>query len=340
MNCNIVYIGFSFLHHKNTHAGYDKIKNFFPYDKVFDVQKFHEAHVAPKSLIGKVTRRITKFFLNFDGIPWFLISCIKYGRRNPNTIFHFVYGENLYADIKCFLNPNNKIVCTFHQPFDWFVAHPRFINSLRKLDAIILVGNAEIDKFSALTGKKNVFYIPHGVCTDFYKPEPSIKKEHMILTVGNWLRDYNFANRVYQELLDADPELQINIVASFLNKKSITPHPRIHFYNGISDDELKALYCRCSVLYLPLIRFTANNALLEAAATGCNIVISSDFADNSYIPENYITIVRMNVEETVKQIRKSYSENYNHALSEFVEEHYSWKKIAKQTLDILRKIDK
>ena len=340
MKRKIAYIGFAFMHHKETHAGYHQIKEFLSYDKCFDIQKFYEDNFVPRkrNILKKIISWINRKFFGSNDIPLYLLACILYGHINENTLFHFVYGENSLKNIKPFLNSKNKIVCTFHQPFDWFIANPQFFKYLKIIDAIILVGNKEIEKFSSVTGKKNVFYIPHGVCSDFYKPEPFIKKEHMLLTVGNWLRDYNFANKVYRKLIESDAELQINIVSSLENEKCIDHHPRIHFLRDISDDVLKNLYCRCSVLYLPLIRFTANNALLEAAATGCNIVISSDFADNSYIPEKFISVSKMDVQETVKKIQASMSLCYNYELSEYVKENYSWNIVAKLTMDILNSL--
>lgn len=338
MYLKFAYVGFAFKHHLNTHAGYHQIEKYLPYDKIFDVQKFHFRNTCRTNIIIRAIRRIVRFVFGFNVIPWFVLDLVRYGRKNPNTVFHFVYGENILNNIKPLLNSNNKIVCTFHQPYEWFERNPRFIKLIKCLDSVILVSNAEIDKFATLIGKDKVHYIPHGICTDFYKPNPSVFKEHMLLTVGDWLRDYKFANKVYQKLLNVDTKLQINIVSLPKNKSLITPHERIHFYSGISDEELRSLYYRCSVLFLPLIRFTANNALLEAAATGCTIVISSNNFDNSYIPENFITQSCMDVTETVKKIQESISTNYNQSLADYVKDHYSWNEVANQTLNLLSKL--
>lgn len=335
MNSKLAYVGFAFKHHLNTHAGYHQIEKYLPYDEIFDLQRFHFRNTCRTNIVIRAIRRIIRFIFGFNVIPWFVMDLAHYGRKNPNTVFHFIYGENSLNNIKPLLNSNNKIVCTLHQPYEWFERNPRFIKLIKCIDSVILVSNAEIDKFAALIGKDRVHYIPHGICADFYKPNPSVPKEHMLLTVGDWLRDYKFANKVYQELLAVDPELQINIVSLPKNKSYIMPHKRIHFFCGISDEELRSLYCRCSVLFLPLIRFTANNALLEAAATGCTIVISSNNFDNSYIPENFITQSCMDVTETVKKIQESISTNYNQSLADYVKDHYSWNEVANQTFNLL-----
>lgn len=337
-DCKLVYIGFAFEHHKKTHAGYHQIAEYLPYDKKISAQRFFDKCCKKRTLLGKICRCVVCFCTSFSSIPFFLVNCIRYGYKFPNTVFHFIYGENLLNNIKPYLAARNKIVCTFHQPFSWFEENPRFLKLLKSIDAIILVGDAEVQKFQNVTGKKNVFFIPHGICTNFYKPNPMVKKEHMLLTVGSWLRDYDFADRVYQKLLAEDSELEINVVSSREICDRLTKNPRLHLHSGISDEQLKDLYCRCSILYLPLIRYTANNALLEAGATGCNIVVSSDFPDNSYIPERYIVLARMDLDDTVKKIKGSFRLDYNVELSEYVNEHFAWNVVAEKTKEILKNV--
>ena len=331
-----IYVGFAFSHHKGTHAGYDKISNYLSYDKKIDCQKYID-NCDSKKILRKIIHKVCNVLFCIPDIPLFLLKIFQIGCFSDNSVFHFIYGENTFFLLaKFFSRKGNKFVCTFHQPFEWFEHNPRYMNYLKSLDAIILVGKAEINKFEAVTGKKNVFFIPHGICTDFYKPVEYIHKEHMLLTVGNWLRDYDFADRVYQRLLAEDPELIICVVANKEKHSRITKHPRIRLCSGISDEQLRDLYCQCSVLFLPLVRYTANNALLEAGATGCNIVVSSDFPDNSYIPNSFISLTQMNVDDAVKTVKESIKCSYNYELSAYVCSHFSWEKIARKTEDVLR----
>ena len=334
----IIYLGFAFSHHRNTHAGYDKISDFLAYNKKINCQQYIE-NCASKKLFRRIIHKLCNVLFHIPEIPFYLLKVIQIGCISKNNVFHFIYGENIFFRLpKWLLRKENKYVCTFHQPFEWFEHNPRFLNYLKELDAVILVGKSELEKFECVTGRKNVFFIPHGICTDFYRPEESIHKEHMLLTVGNWLRDYDFADRVYQRLLIEDPSLVINVVASEKNQQKIKKHSRILFHNGISDERLKKLYCQCSVLFLPLIRYTANNAVLEAGATGCNLVIASNYPDNSYIPEEYISVTEMDVDKTILAIKAALRPKYNYGLSAYVQKYFSWTEIAKQTSDVLKKI--
>lgn len=334
----LVYIGFGYLHHMGGHAGYHHIKDYLSYDYYIDAQRFHNIAQEPVELtfMARVRARLFPYFcFGFKAFPWYIVKCIILAFLKGNLTFHFIYGENLLLFVPLLQIRGCKVVCTLHQPFEWFEKNDKWKKYLKQVDAVILVGNSEISEFEKLTGKKNVKFIPHGICSDFYSPNKDISKENIVLTVGNWLRDYKFADKVYQALLSTDDSLNICIVTQPSNRAFIKPNERIHFLSGISDKDLRDLYCRCSVLFLPLIRYTANNSLLEAGACGCNIVISSNFPDNSYIPGQFITTCQMDESETIHSIKQCIAKSYNSGLSCYVSEHYSWTVISEYTKQFL-----
>lgn len=342
MERKLVYVGFAFTHHKNTHAGYHQIKNYLKYDYIIDCQKYFDKGVRPfssLSLFGKVYRKVLNIIFHVNNIPWYIAKIAYLGIFHRNYVFHFIYGETIFFPIITKILPRKNIfVCTLHQPFSFFLESKRRQRILKSADYIILVSNTEVDKFEQFTGKNNIHYIPHGISDSFYKIEPGIKKTRSVLTVGSWLRDYEFANRVYQKLLLHDPNMVINIVTNEHNASKIEKNCRIKFYSHIPDHDLKMLYLTSGVLFLPLQRYTANNSLLEAGATGCNIVIASDFPDNSYIPKEFITLVRMDVEQTVRAIEQTMSNNFNIDLSNYIKTCYGWEITAKDTESYLLSI--
>lgn len=335
MKRKIVYIGFAFAHHKETHAGYHQIREYLDYDYIIDCQSYFDKsqkEYSKLSILEKIKCRVLRYLFDITAVPWYLLKIIWLGLRHNNLVFHYIYGENIFFPwVKKLMRKGNVIVCTFHQPYSFFQADNKWKNRIMKSDYIILVGNTEISNFKRMTGKDNVVYIPHGISTDFYKIDSKVKKENMVLTVGNWLRDYCFANKVYQKLLEKYPTLEIHVVTNPKNKELLSNDGRIKFMSGISDDELREEYLKSSVLFLPLTRYTANNSLLEASATGCNVVIASNFPDNSYIPEKYISIVSMDVDVVVDAILSSYSLKYNQKLSDYIFDNYSWQVIANNT---------
>lgn len=331
----IAYVGFAFLHHKNTKAGYQRIKEYVKYDYIFDCQKYFDRYFKEeKNPVSIFVAKVMSKIFGVKLFPWFILKIWWKGLFRRDIVFHFVYSESLFLPFPRYIG-RNKAVCTVHQPLEvlekWNMVKP-----LCKADSIILVGEAELEKFNSVIGKNNVVYIPHGISTDFYHPLDTVKKKRLLLTVGDWLRDFVFANKVYQKLLDMDPVLQIVVVSREKNRHYLTANPRLKFLCGISDEDLRNLYLESSVLFLPLLRYTANNSLLEAGACGCNIIISSDHPDNSYIPSQYVKLVKMDVDKTVSMIMNNHAMTYNMGLVKYIEDNYSWDVIGKKTESFLR----
>lgn len=339
----LVYIGFAFQHHKKTHAGYHHVRDYVKYDYIVDCQNFIERNAKkPKNIFERAWRYVMRRIVGFSIFPFYLLRIIQINRiEKEDIVFHFIYGENLYTPLlRKVLHKRNKIVCTFHQPYEWFVSNSKGKKWLDGIDKIILVSNNEIPLFESLTGKQNVVYIPHGICTDFY----SLNKENVqteeisLLTVGNWLRDYSIANEVYMQLLKKYSKIKIYVVASSSNTEIIKKDSRIKCLTGISDEYLRQLYWNCNVLYLPLIRYTANNALLESAACGCNIVVASTYSENSYIPQRYIRQVGLNVHDSVRAIEETFFQEKNALLSKYVDTCFSWQIVGQEIESFLKNI--
>ena len=331
----LVYVGFAFEHHLGTHGGYHHIAETGIYDKIIDCQDFFSAiNRNPQNLVSRIKRSLFRRLIGLSCFPWFIFRMLYIGLCNKEVVFHIIYGENLYTPLFRLLPRGCKIVCTFHQPFEWF-DNKRWHRYLAQIDKIILVSNKEVDMFRKVTHQDNVVYIPHGVCTDFYKPCHNIKKRKMILTVGNWLRDYKFADKVYKDFVSENPDWEIVIIANPESVVDIQKNERIRTLHDISDNDLLWYYCQCSVLFLPLKRFTANNSLLEAASCGCNIVISSDNPDNSYIPDSLLKIVPLDVKIALKAISEMSATSSNATLSDFIYNNYSWKNIGDYVREFL-----
>lgn len=334
-----VYVGFAFDHHKGTHAGYNQIRDYISYDYIIDCQSYFDSFFKfkPHGFFSFVWYKICCVLFNFAKFPTFLLKYWWLGLTHRNLTFHFIYGESLFLPFGRYVGWGNRIVCTIHQPLE-VLDRWKLSKNLNKADTLILVSDVELCKFKDRTNKENVIFIPHGISTNFYHPVREIEKEKLILTVGDWLRDYSFANMVFQDILKKDKNVRIVVVSLPRNLCKLKINDdRFEFLSGITDEELRSLYLRSSVLFLPLIRYTANNSLLEAASCGCNIIIASDHPDNSYIPSRFVSLIPMNVDEAVNTILHSYKYDYNLELSDFVRQNYSWEKVGRVTEKILRK---
>ena len=335
---HIVYVGFAFKHHITGHGGYHHVADSGLYDYIIDCQSNYERQFSQKcGILSKLWHRIMLRIFGFEAFPLYFFKCLIYAITHKNVIFHLIYGDNLYIPlfrtVRCF----SKVVCTFHQPYSFFESGS-WQNRLHHLDGIILVSESELELFKDASSNNNVVYIPHGVYTDFFRPSSEVSKSKSILTVGNWLRDYEFANGVYKKFLSSNPDWEVHVVASDINLKRVSDGDRIIKHRGISDEELLNLYRKSSILFLPLLRYTANNALLEAAAAGCNVLIACNHSDNSYIPEQFISIVEMKEDLVLSQMRPIGNRQYNYALSQYVSAHYSWSVVSERTINYINSI--
>lgn len=336
----LIYIGFAFKHHNGTKAGYHHIKDYLIYDKIIDCQWEHNWLNYPLSnYFMKVIRKIYTLILGY-GYTITIIKCIYLSLLYKNQVFHFIYAENTYKWLHRFKRKTNTIVCTYHQPINVFLNNPKWIDYLKHIDKIILMSPKDILQFRQWTGKDNVYYIPHGINTDFYKPDYSAKKYNNILMVGNWLRDFKFANNIFNLLIKNRSDLSITIVSNECNFSHFQKTNNLHLLSNISDEKLRSLYRTSKCLFLPLESFTANNAILEAAATGCPIVIATNNIDTTYLNEKQIDFISLEIEKAYKHLTSILDNEYNSfkikEVSQFIANNYSWHIIAKQTKKVFR----
>lgn len=328
----IIFVGFAFKHHLNTRGGYHHIKEYVDYDHIINGQKeynfvYHAINILPKKLV--------RYYRKYFGYRLWLteLRCIFRAFFFQNQVFHIIYAENILKHLGKFKGDTNQVICTVHQPFATFLENKSWMESLKTVDKIILVSSNELEIF-----KKHfdvpVKYIPHGVDTRFFFPI-NMEKEHRILMVGNWLRDFNFANEVFKELLSLDEKLKMTVVSNPENIHFFEENDRLSFENNISDDRLRHLYQTSKLLFLPLKEFTANNAILEAAACGTTILIATHKTTNSYFNRELISFVNLDKETTVTKIIQLLNENKVSSIRNYVVNHYAWEKIALETHEYL-----
>jgi len=333
-----IYVGFSFSHHKFSQGGYHHLKNYLSYDQLISAQwekDFIERNT--RNLFVRAFRRIYLLFLG-QGTPLTVIRCILLALFRRNQLFHFIYAENSYKWLHHFKGKTNRIVCTFHQPAEYFVNNPRWIKTFKHIDKIILVTNKDIEQFEAWTERENVVFIPHGVNTDFYFFNPEVKKDMSVLMVGNWLRDFNLAKAVFAALNRDMPEVKIRIVTPIYNHGYFSDI-QCELYEGISDEQLRDFYQRSNVVFFPLIKYTANNAMLEAAACGCQILVATNSeTDNSYFDSSLVSFCPGTAEDAINSctnLLKNDSFKIGKNLSTFVVRSFSWSNVAVMTQKVL-----
>jgi glycosyltransferase involved in cell wall biosynthesis len=272
------------MHHSG-HSGYDRFMDFIPHEPLpsstdwewmsaFDRQLAYE---EAKLRISWYNPPDLEMETNVNALnPWF--------RKH---VCHFLYGENSVFHIRKSQNPLKKIFVTFHQPPE---AHLQFIRTrepLNAIDGIVVVGTNQIPFFEQYVDKSKIHFVPHGVDTDFFRPDDTVPKDpSRILFVGNWLRDFDTLVAIATILAEKAPKITIDVVTLERNKPLFEGCGNIRFFSGIPEDELLRKYQVASLLLVPMKACTANNSVLEGMACGLPIVTTEIGGIRDYVDES------------------------------------------------------
>ncbi len=218
------------------------------------------------------------------------LSAAKLWLAGRGRIFHFLYGENSYRYLGMLkrLGTRNSIVCTYHAPHERFAEVVKDTRHLEHLDAVIVVSNLQRDIFAPFVGADRVFFVPHGIDVDYFKPagaRTDIRQGLECLFVGTHLRDLDTLAETAR-LLELRPDVRFVVVTQPDNFARFAGLRRVQCLTGIDDGALLALYQRADLLVFPLLDCTANNTLLESMACGLPAVTTDLAGVRDYVSKD------------------------------------------------------
>lgn len=187
---------------------------------------------------------------------------------------------------------------------------------------------------------------PYTVITNAFDPsvfeDNAYEKEPFVLCVARFEGNKNQIN-----LIKAAQLLKVKIVlvgkaspnqqAYFDACKKIAP-PNVIFKGYVSQEELISLYARAKVHVLPSWFETTGLSSLEAAAMGCNIVVTDKGDVREYFGDLAYYCMPDDLQSIAKAIELALNNPVNEKLKQKVRQQHTWKIAAEQTHSVYKKV--
>ena len=277
---NIVHIATRMKHH-SPHSGYDRLSDFMPCERFKPAVMFKGPGIIPNRIWGMLLRKSSLYLV--PEMKQEIELQVKSWLR-PNGIYHFLYGENDFRKFRP--AGGSKLFVTYHFPpkkyAEYFLKPP----SLRRVNAIIVVGSNQIDYFKRWFPREKILFIPHGVDTQFFRPKGDELRENKVLFVGCHLRDFDFLKNVIEKIGKGSRDVRFTIVTFKEKWKLFKGLKGVELLSDIGEGELLQLYQTHGLLFLPIIDGTANNTLLEAASSWLPIITTDVGGVRDYLDED------------------------------------------------------
>jgi glycosyltransferase involved in cell wall biosynthesis len=349
MDIKVLAIRTDFIHHGED-SGYKQILKFTHPYKVIGINERDGLN------------HNSKLYLKY---PWlFEFSALKY--RKEIDLIHILYGED-YFRWATSLFKNIPVVVTFHQPAELLekdvitgdyrgrvgkLTHNLNKNRFTNLAAAIITNISQKEVLKKVLPENKIHYIPLGIHLDEMNKKFSdyisthtnrTIKRGTIITVGNWLRDWDF----YIEVVKECKNLKFILVNRMLDEKyknRVSDFPNLTYLENIPDDKLFNYFLESDVQFMPLAAMAGSNAFIQGMALGCPLVIT-DLGENSMLNHNLSISVykKGNVADCVQKIQKVLDLpvekllELKHLANSYASS-YSWEKIAKKTIELYKQV--
>ena len=332
-----VFYGFSFVHH-GPHTAFHGLAAALQHScRVIDATP-HSFSWLPRVTAGRLRRKC--LVMSEQKLrPYF---------TGDNRTIHYFFPENTLrkaADWKT----RERLVLTLHQPPDEMEAMRKnphldgFFRGVACADQIVVQAQSQQPYFQEHYPDIPLACIPLGFATGHYKRKTPYRPPEggtaTILTVGNWMRDYETWARTVAALRGRD-RLAFRVIANRdtldrirgLFDRNIPDNVSLEF--GLSDQALQQAYEEAALFFLPLNDAMANDALLEALSLGVPAIYTDLSATRDYAGEGTATFIPRGEPDAAAQAitdllaDPSRALAYSHLARKRAEEHFDWQHVA------------
>lgn len=219
-------------------------------------------------------------------------TILRLALRDKSASILLPAGEDQYGGVlsQAPASVRGRLVVCFHQPPSWMRLHWRDFSTLDGLKAIVCLCRHQQEYFAGITSTPTIL-IRHGVRHDFFEPSEDNKiTPPRLLFVGQWLRDFETLASSMHEIWRKCPGIELDCVIPRHSRENpvllkLARNPNVRWHAGILPEELRELYQKATLLFLPLVDAVANNAIVESLACGLPIVSTDVGGIREYVPE-------------------------------------------------------
>jgi glycosyltransferase involved in cell wall biosynthesis len=228
----------------------------------------------------------------------------------------------------------------------FFNGQKRSIRKITRMARMLLPNsNNEYERFRLAYGiPKEYKVIPNGIDTGLFNPgNTSIQRDNfLILCVA---RIEGLKNQLNLIRAIAHTPYKLSIIGAMAPNQSayyeqckLAATDNIQFIDFINQEALLDYYLKAKVHVLPSWFETTGLSSLEAAAMGCNIVITRKGDASEYFKDYAYYCDPESPDSILQAIEQAATDEVNPGLSSLVKTQYTWEEAAKRTLEAYKQI--